>query len=131
MSAVILESQVKDIKKIIKKNINVNIDNYVTSFLKRRNQNRMHVTGIESYSKYISYLDTDPLEPLELNANLSINVTEFFRNQKVWDIFEQKIIPNVIQLSNNSEPIHIWSAGCAVGNEAYSLAMMLSNAVWT
>lgn len=131
MSTVILESQIKEIKKIVKKNIDVNIDNFVTSFLQRRIKVRMLSSDIEQISKYISFLDEDPLEALELNASLSINVTEFFRNQNPWDIFEQKIIPEISKSSNISDVISVWSAGCAVGNEAYSLAMMFSNAFQT
>lgn len=131
MSTVILESQINEVKKIIKKNINVNIDHFVTSFLSRRIESRMLKTELKSCSKYVSFLDEDPLEALEFNACLSINVTQFFRNRDVWDVFQQKVIPEVIKLSNNSETAHIWSAGCATGDEPYSLAMMLSNALET
>ncbi|MCH7967248.1 MAG: protein-glutamate O-methyltransferase CheR [Thaumarchaeota archaeon] len=131
MSAVILESQLKEIKKIVKKNIDVNIDHFETNFLSRRIERRMRIMGLKSSSKYVSFLDEDPLESLELNASLSINVTEFFRNREVWDVFQQKIIPKIIKLSNNYEKIRIWSAGCATGNEPYSLAMGLSNALKT
>lgn len=129
MSQVILNDQMEEIKKIVKKNTSVNIDYYANSFLQRRIYSRMCITEIESLSKYISFLKDDPLETLEFNASLSINVTEFFRDQKVWDVFEQKVIPEVIKKVDNSEKIHIWSAGCATGNEPYSLAMMLSNAL--
>lgn len=129
MSVVILESHIKEIKQIVKKNASINIDHYVTSFLQRRIKVRMISSEIEQISKYVSFLDEDPLEALELNASLSINVTEFFRNQNPWDVFEQKVIPEISKSSNISDVISIWSAGCAVGNEAYSLAMMLSNAL--
>ena len=131
MDVAISESEIKDIKEAVKENIHVNIDNYVTSFLQRRIQNRMTVTGIKSYSEYISYLKKDSVESLALNANLSINVTQFFRNPEMWDAFKEKVIPEVIKLSNDIRPIHAWSAGCAVGNESYSLAMMFSDAVQT
>ena len=131
MSDTILESQIKDIKEIVKKKIDVNIDHYATSFLERRILNQMHVAGITSFSKYISHLEEDPLESLELHANLSINVTQFFRNQNVWDVLKQKIIPEIVTQSNSSLPISIWSAGCAVGNEPYSLAMMFSDILQT
>ncbi len=83
MGTVLLEPEIKKIKKIVKKNINVNIDGFQTSFLEHRIRRRMLSTGIESLSKYVSFLDEDPLEVLEFNASLSINVTEFFRDPAV------------------------------------------------
>lgn len=127
MGTVLLEPEIKKIKKIVKKNINVNIDGFQTSFLEHRIRRRMLSTGIESLSKYVSFLDEDPLEVLEFNASLSINVTEFFRDPAVWNVFEQKILPKVIRQSNDEQKIRIWSAGCATGDEPYSLAMILAN----
>jgi len=129
MSQVILDTQINQIKKIVKENTDVNIDDYVTSFLNRRIQSRMCMIGIDSVSKYVSLLKDDFVEALEFNASLSINVTEFFRDQTVWDIFQEKIIPEVIKKSKDSDKIKVWSAGCATGNEPYSLAMMLANAL--
>lgn len=128
MSIVITESEVNKIKKIIKKNTIVNIDRYVTSFLQRRILGRMFSTKKKICSEYISFLEKDPIEALEFNASLSINVTEFFRDQKVWEIFQQKVIPDVIKQSNESI-VRVWSAGCATGNEPYSLAISLYNAL--
>ena len=127
MTATILECQIIDIKKIVRKKIDVNIDHYASSFLERRVQNRMNMIGITSCAEYISFLDEDFLESFELNSTLSINVTQFFRNQTVWDVFKQKIILEIISLSPSDQPISIWSAGCAIGNEPYSLAMMFSD----
>lgn len=131
MTATILECQIIDIKKIVRKKIDVNIDQYASSFLERRVQNRMNMMGIKSYAEYISFLDEDFLESFELNSILSINVTQFFRNQTVWDVFKQKIIPEIISLPSSDQPISIWSAGCAIGNEPYSLAMMFSDMLQT
>lgn len=127
MSIVLLELKIEKIKKIVKKKINVNINRFKTQFLESRIRNRMYSTGKESLSKYVSFLEEDPLEVLELNASLSINVTEFFRNPKVWNLFEEKILPEVLKGSNDYQKIRIWSAGCATGDEPYSLAMMLYN----
>lgn len=121
------EPKINEIKKIIKKKINLNIDNFKTSFIERMIKKRMYFTGKKSLSEYISFLDEDSLEVLELNASLSINVTEFFRDPKVWNVFEQKILPEVFKRSNDNQKIRIWSAGCATGEEPYSLAMILSN----
>lgn len=129
MSQVILDTHINEIKKIVKENADVNIDDYVTSFLNRRIQSRMCMIGIDSVSKYVSLLKNDFVEALEFNASLSINVTDFFRDQTVWDIFQEKIIPEVIKKSKDSDKIKVWSAGCATGNEPYSLAMMLANAL--
>jgi two-component system CheB/CheR fusion protein len=63
---------------------------------------------------------------VQLVNTIQINVTAFFRDAAVWDYFSQHILPEIIATKKAGEPIRVWSAGCASGEEAYTLAMVLA-----
>ncbi len=92
---------------------------YREGFLRRRIANRFRKTGIKSVSDYIHLLRTSPVEARALKRELSINVSEFFRDPPVWAA-TQEIIEEFLRKSGR---ISIWSAGTASGEEAYSLAI--------
>jgi chemotaxis methyl-accepting protein methylase len=95
---------------------------YKHSCLRRRIKTRMRMRGAGTYEDYIQILETDPREMDRLVAALTINVTRFFRNHAVWDAVASQVVPDV--WSREIDDVRIWSAGCASGEEAYSLAML-------
>jgi len=84
---------------------------------------------IEGYDNYLDYLEVHPEEFNLLFNTLLINVTSFFRDRSVWDYIGSEIIAQIVARKEIGEPIRIWSAGCASGEEAYTIAMVVAEAI--
>ena len=102
---------------------------YKPSSLMRRIQKRMGMLGIESYADYLVHLEVHPDEFSQLFNTILINVTGFFRDPAAWQYIAEEAIPSIISQKEPEEPIRIWSTGCATGEEAYSAAILLSEAL--
>ena len=81
----------------------------------------MRATGTETYRKYVRYLQKNPAEFSLVIDNLVINYTSFFRDKDVYTYLEKTVLPSLFQ----SKSVRIWSAGCATGEEPYSLAILV------
>src|SRR3954469_7181836 len=101
---------------------------YKRSTLQRRVTKRMGAVGAGDYGDYLDYLQVHPDEFTELFNALLINVTAFFRDPPAWQFLAEEIIPKLLRQRPTGE-IRVWSAGCASGEEAYSLAMLLVQAM--
>ncbi|MBN3909218.1 MAG: PAS domain S-box protein [Nostoc sp. NMS1] len=99
---------------------------YKRSTLMRRVRKRMQLLTIENFEEYLDYLEVDPEEFNYLFNTILINVTAFFRDSSAWEYLAEQILPNLIKNKKTSDQIRIWSAGCASGEEAYTLAMLMS-----
>lgn len=108
----------------------LDFNNYKTPTILRRLQRRIVATDTENLEGYIKYLDTHPGEyPQLINAFL-IKVTEFFRDPELFAYVRDEVLPDIISYARNrGNEIRIWSAGCATGEEAYSLAILMSEAL--
>lgn len=96
---------------------------YKEKCLRRRIAVRMRARGVHTYSDYARLLDGDEREWELLLDALTINVTKLFRNWEAFDAVARAVLP---ALWTRSEPrLRIWSAGCASGEEAYSLAILV------
>jgi two-component system CheB/CheR fusion protein len=100
---------------------------YKRASLSRRIDKRMQVVGVDSYLSYLDHLEVDPDEFTQLFNTILINVTGFFRDPPAWELVRGEILPQLLASKPASEPIRIWSAGCASGEEAYSLAMITAD----
>lgn len=99
---------------------------YKRSTLMRRFQYRMQSIKINSYQSYREYLESNRSEWLALLDKILINVTCFFRDRNSWDYLAQQIIPNIITSTQPDQSMRVWSAGCASGQEVYSLMMLFA-----
>jgi two-component system, chemotaxis family, CheB/CheR fusion protein len=99
---------------------------YKPTTLARRVRKRMSMRGIESYDAYQEYIELHQDEFGELFNTILINVTNFFRDPESWEALRTMAIAPLLAAKSNSEPIRAWSAGCASGEEAYSIAMVLA-----
>jgi two-component system CheB/CheR fusion protein len=99
---------------------------YKRSSLFRRITKRMQVNGITGFDDYIDHLEVHPDEFAQLFDTILINVTAFFRDRETWDYLASHVLPSIIASKGPNEPIRIWSAACASGEEPYSIAMILS-----
>jgi two-component system CheB/CheR fusion protein len=102
---------------------------YKRATLERRIRKRMGEVGIGDYESYVDYLEANPREFNELFNTILINVTGFFRDKDAWDYLAAEIVPEVIEKVPEEEQIRIWSAGCASGEEAYTIAIVLLEAL--
>ncbi|HET8688025.1 MAG TPA: protein-glutamate O-methyltransferase CheR [Methanosarcina sp.] len=115
------------LKKIISANTGFNCEHYKEAHFRRRINVRVRATNCESYGTYLRLLKKDPQEYEFLVNTLTVNVSEFFRNPETFRIIEKEVIPSIVRYKSGSltRSIRIWSAGCAAGEEAYSLAILL------
>jgi two-component system, chemotaxis family, CheB/CheR fusion protein len=102
---------------------------YKRQSLMRRVRRRMQSVNIRSFSGYKDYLEAHTGEFSSLFNTILINVTSFFRDKSTWEYLEREIIPKIISSKKEDEIIRIWSAGCATGEEAYSIAILMAEAL--
>ncbi|MCR5978356.1 PAS domain S-box protein [Gordonia jinghuaiqii] len=102
---------------------------YKRTSLMRRVHHRMGQVGIESFTEYLDHLQASADEFGALFNTILINVTAFFRDEDAWQSLRNTVIPQLLAQRGPDDPIRVWSAGCASGQEAYSLAMLLAEAV--
>ncbi len=99
---------------------------YKPNYLKRRIGVRMRATGCSDYLQYRQFVRQNPGEIGRLINDLTINVTEFFRDVDVYEAIRSKVIPEILEFKRKSGSFSIraWSAGCATGEEPYSLSIL-------
>lgn len=104
---------------------------YKRATVLRRIERRMQVTGQLDLQSYYQHLQNHPEETKALLGDMLIGVTNFFRDREAFEALEREILPELVRhngsLAKQTSEIRIWSAGCSTGEEAYSLAMLLSD----
>lgn len=117
------------LKNEVSKLIGVDYNNYSKSHLRRRFHARMRVVETPKFSDYLKYLRENPEEIKNLRELLTVNVTKFKRDKKVWNTIEDQVLPQILERKNESilKKIEGWSAGCSTGEESYSLAISYLN----
>jgi len=98
---------------------------YKRSTILRRIQRRMQIRQIEELADYQERLREEPDEVRALADDLLITVTNFFRDREIFEQLETEIVPALFQGKGPQDSVRVWSVGCATGEEAYSLAMLL------
>ncbi|MEV6597471.1 CheR family methyltransferase [Actinoplanes sp. NPDC051346] len=101
---------------------------YKRSSLMRRVSRRMSQVEMTEYPEYLDYLQVHPEEFTALFNTILINVTSFFRDADAWDFLRTEVL-DPLATKPVDAPIRVWSAGCASGEEAYTLAMALAEAL--
>ena len=102
---------------------------YKRASLSRRIERRMQQVGLDDYAEYTNVLEANPGEFAELFDTILINVTDFLRDPDAWAYLASETIPAIIGSRDATETIRVWSAGTASGQEAYSLAVLLAEAL--
>ena len=121
--------KLEELLDYIKLNRGYDFSGYKRASLTRRIQKRLQILSIESYTDYVDYLEVHPDEFIELFDTIMINVTTFFREPEAWKYIADEILTRIIAAKQLSNPIRIWSAGCASGEETYTIAMLIAEAV--
>ena len=94
---------------------------YKRTGLQRRLGKRLVALGLSSFLEYVDYLQVHPDEFSNLFNAILINATSFYRDPGAWDYIAERVIPRLLEGRRNA-PIRVWSAGCATGQEAYTIA---------
>jgi two-component system, chemotaxis family, CheB/CheR fusion protein len=102
---------------------------YKRTSLMRRVRHRMDQAGYTTFEEYLDVLQASPDEFASLFNTVLINVTAFFRDPEAWEFVSAEVIPRMLAERGPGDPIRVWSAGCASGQEAYTLAMLLGEAL--
>ena len=102
---------------------------YKRPTLTRRVCKRLDELQLSSFSDYVDYLEVHADEFELLFNTILINVTSFYRDPTAWNYLAGTVVPRILDNASSDEPIRIWSAGCASGEEAYTLAMVFAEAI--
>ncbi|GAB2532411.1 hypothetical protein GCM10027032_20280 [Simplicispira piscis] len=113
---------------LLRRRCAIDFSGYKTSTVTRRIHHRIAQCELDGAQAYVQRLDADEAERQALCRDLMINVTEFFRDPEVFAQLFDEVLPDLLRGRDASDELRIWSAGCASGEEAYSLAMLALDA---
>ena len=99
---------------------------YKRTTIQRRVSRRMAAVGVERYEDYFDYLELHAEEFAELFNTLLINTTGFFRDPQTWEYLATEVAPQLLAVRRAEAPIRVWCAGCASGEEPYTVSMVLA-----
>jgi chemotaxis protein methyltransferase CheR len=108
----------------IKRKSGIDLSLYKEAQMKRRLTSLYEKKGFTSFKDYFQALSTEQALFQEFLDRMTINVSEFYRNGKRWEVLEKKILPKLLE---KNKRLKVWSAACSTGEEPYTLAMILSN----
>src|SRR5579885_3519157 len=127
-----IEGKTEDVLRVILERVSrqasIDFRPYKTTTILRRIGRRMTVTHCQTMRDYAEYLEAHPEEVRELVKAFLINVTQFFRDPEAFTYIRNEILPRIImQARERDRVLRLWAAGCASGEEPYSLAMLLTD----
>jgi two-component system CheB/CheR fusion protein len=124
------ERALRTVLALVREHSNIDFSQYKTPTILRRLQRRMVATEAADLPAYLRYLESHPEEYQRLVSSFLIKVTEFFRDPDLVAELQQQVLPDLIaEGRKRGNLLRIWSAGCATGEEAYSLAILVSEAL--
>ncbi|MFD2679508.1 CheR family methyltransferase [Bacillus seohaeanensis] len=107
----------------VKRKTGIDLSLYKEAQMKRRLTSLYEKKGCKNFHEFFRTIDKDPQLMNEFLDRMTINVSEFYRNYKRWEVLQEKIIPRLLK---EKKSLKVWSAACSTGEEPYSLAMVLS-----
>ena len=121
-----IKNQMQKIFALIRTSTGHDFSHYKQTTISRRIERRLAVHQIKALSDYVLYLQKNPAEINLLFKDLVIGVTSFFRDPEAYKLLEEEVLPNVLKGKEPDAMIRIWVTACSTGEEAYSLAIILS-----
>ena len=121
------ETPISDLLQILLARTRVDFRDYKQTTITRRIERRMTALGIDDQEEYTQFLRNNPQAVDALFKDLLISVTRFFRDKEEFRNLES-LLPSLLE-NRKTGPLRVWVAGCATGEEAYSIAMMISEAL--
>lgn len=116
----------RDVLALVRVRTGQDFSNYKVPTLRRRIERRMSLRGTPTMPAYARLMRREPQEAVSLMKELLISVTNFFRDSDAWTALEERVIPRLFLHKRAHEQVRVWVAGCATGEEAYSVAMLLA-----
>ncbi|HKH73107.1 MAG TPA: chemotaxis protein CheB [Vicinamibacterales bacterium] len=116
----------REILSLLRVRTGHDFSNYKPGTLMRRLHRRLHIVEVTSLNDYARLIREQPQEAVMLMKDLLISVTHFFRDPEVFAVLEQRVVPRLFERRGPDDQIRVWVPGCATGEEAYSIAMLLS-----
>ncbi len=120
------ENELNGIFVLLRSQIGHDFSQYKPTTIQRRVERRMAVHQIGTMDKYLQFMRQTPAETEALFRDLLIGVTNFFRDPKAFEAIEKQVIPELFASKPAGGEIRVWTPGCSTGEEAYSLAILLS-----
>lgn len=102
---------------------------YKRGTLERRIARRMTVNQVDGLDAYCAVLRTSVEEAQALSLDMMIGVTEFFRDPEAWRALAERVLGPLLDEPGGDQPLRVWVPGCATGEEAYSMAMLLTEQI--
>ena len=121
--------QLQTILNILAQREEIDFSHYKISTLSRRIHHRCALTHSDDLKQYIDLLDNSEEEQKLLRRDLLIGVTQFFRDSSAWEHLETRVLPRIIGALKPQEQLRIWVSACATGEEAYSMAILVDEAI--
>lgn len=118
-------SAVEQIILRMEEDVGHNLRHYKRPTVLRRLHRRMRFCRSGSIPEYAHRIDADPQERRALFQDLLISVSRFFRDPEAFEVLEREVVPRLFEEKTRADQIRVWVPGCATGEEAYSLAMLL------
>ena len=132
-SPALTEAELKLLQALVYQECGMHFDDRRTPFLQDRLQRRLKECQLDSFYSYYRLLISQPgkQELTRLVENLTVNETSFFRNKAQLDLFQHDVIDDMVRRKQEREDysLRIWSAGCSTGQEPYTLAMLVADAL--
>ncbi len=119
------EATLEEIFEQVRARTGHDFSEYKQSTMVRRIRRRLQVHKIASLDAYLDFLKENPSEATALQKDLLISVTSFFRNPDAFAVLRDEVIPTLLPDQGPGDQVRVWCVGCATGEEAYSLAMLL------
>ena len=126
---VIDPSLLERVLELLKDREAVDFSQYKVGTLSRRIYHRCSLNGYRSLEAYINYLQSSESETQLLVRDFLIGSTRFFRDLEAWHFLETQVLPSLVESLEAQQQLRIWVAGCATGEEAYTMAMLADEAV--
>ncbi|MBW2019184.1 MAG: protein-glutamate O-methyltransferase CheR [Deltaproteobacteria bacterium] len=123
------ETEFELFRRLIKKHVGISFSHAKKGTLQRKLASRLSRLGLTSYNAYYRYLLHDKEGGLELRQlinTITVDQTAFFRDAKQFELLASIVLPQIAVQKNATKKLRIWCAGCATGQEAYSIAMLVS-----
>lgn len=108
----------------VKRKTGIDLSLYKEAQMKRRLTSLYEKNGFSSFQEFFKAMEKNSEYLYAFLDRMTINVSEFYRNRKRWDILEEKILPQLLSKQKN---LKVWSAACSTGEEPYTISMVLSN----
>ncbi|TWT68953.1 chemotaxis protein CheB [Crateriforma conspicua] len=121
------EKGISRVFQLLQQNHGIDFSHYKSGTVGRRVQRRIELLHLDNVEHYVQYIDSHPSEVNDLYKDLLIGVTRFFRDIEAYEVLENVVIPEL--LAKCGDQLRVWVCGCATGEEAYSLAMLIQEAL--